>query len=223
MAQYELLQAQTHSQWRLLSQAHYGFAADWTFADVILDEWNALATQHPIVFVQNQSDEKQAQLVLRAGPSPTMQANPWVNAQGLWLGQRLPGVMRLHPFALASLEAVGSAVCIDVQSPWLSLHRGTPLFSLDGQPSTHLTAVMRTLKKWESRSVATQKFARALDRLGLLRPLALGRSAVAYADCWQVDEERLAQLSSAGYLLLRKQGWLKAVHAHLVSLGHFYG
>ena len=216
MANFEQLHPRHHGQLRVNVSANYGFARHWESLELHMGEWREVALQQAILFSRSASGEWQSVAWL-----PSQRPNCW-GAQGQWLADYVPSLLRLHPFALLPMADGDSGVCVDVASPWLSRDRGWPLFEPNGQISAHLMQVMRQLKQWQARQKSTQKFIQSLDRLSLLVPCEQASAGVDGHSLWQVDRNRLDGLSAAGVLLLRRQAWLKPIYAHLVSLAHLH-
>ena len=225
MAQFEVLHPQDHAYLRFSAPQDYAFAAQLAWVEVLHHEWPQLALQHPIVFAKPASGGIQAMAVLatREAPSGAPTHHAWVDEQGRWLGASMPGVLKLHPFALTQGPGPDTAVCVDRQSPCWSASDGVPLFTRDGVPSGALREVMQVLRRWNQQADATQVLLRSLDKLGLLRPVQLDAGHAQWAHAWQVDAQKLEELSKATVLLLRRQGWLKPIYAHLLSLSWFQG
>ena len=222
MARYEILNPAQHGQLRFSTPKDYGFAAHLEWIEVLHSEWNQVALQHPIVFAKSSGGDFRSMAVLATGPilADSLTVNSWVDAQGRWKGQVVPGVLKLHPFAITSAEGE-TAVCVDTFSAALSTRKGAALFSQEGVPSGALRDVMEVLQLWQRQSTATQILLRSLDRLGLLVPLQVEQSTSQWGHAWQVDPQLFEALSSASLLVLRREGWLKPIYAHLLSLAKF--
>lgn len=214
MCRFEHLHPQHHGQLRVNVSSNYGFARHWRSLELHMGEWHQVALQQAILFSRSESGEWRASAWLQSNRQSCL------DSRGHWLAEYVPSLLRLHPFALMSMADGDSGVCVDVASPWISRNHGSPLFGPNGQSSAYLVQVMHQLKQWQARQKSTQKFIQSLDRLNILTLCERVSKNTDGQSLWQVDCDRLDMLSGAGVLLLRRQAWLRPIHAHLVSLSH---
>jgi hypothetical protein len=96
------------------------------------------------------------------------------------------------------------------------------LFDDAGKPSEMMERVKRYLAELQQMEKFTQEFCHFLAEHNMFTPLNM---KVRQQDeiknitgCYVVNEERLGSISDEGFLNFRKQQFLPAIYAHLISL-----
>ena len=188
-------------------------------------EFSKAALSHPIAFARlgaQGSFVPVAVLGLRDGE------NLAVDAQGQWqAGSYVPAYVRSHPFCVVKARDEGGKVqgVICVQED--ALIPGSPsLFDADGKPTAAWQPVQALLDAGESAIPQTEAFTRQLAALDLMEPfeaivLPKDSEQLRMKGLWRVNETKLATLPASTLRSLIKQGGLRAIHAHLLSLEHF--
>ncbi len=209
---YEVLNAQRHRQLKVLGHQGYGFARGLHSADVVVSEFEPVASLYPLVFVREaQGRYRPVALLRRSGGDEGF----------VGVLAYVPMALRYHPFALAARgQAADLSVCIDTSSDLLSHEQGAPLFDRDGQASPALAQVMAALSALNQLRLQTDKLCRALAHFGLFTPIPGQPPGDADRQVYRVDEADLSRLADAELCVLRQHGWLRALYAHQVSLAH---
>jgi hypothetical protein len=184
-----------------------------------------VACDYPIVFVKA-GDNPQggvdyapiAVLGLKQGE------NLYVD-QGSWRAMQLPSLMGTYPFCIARSDAEHFAVCLDAAYDGLSeAGEGERLFDDAGQATEFATRVKGELERLEAHVQGTRQAVRRLAELGLLVDKRFDAtlpdgSKLAVEGFFMVDEDKLKALPDATLLELHRNGLMRLVHAHWVSLG----
>lgn len=220
MANYEIINTQTHVNLRLKPQASYSFAAGQHIVSVVLHEFSKISLTYPIVFVKNEEKSSYQPMALM-GLEPNK--NLFVDAEGRWLsGAYVPAAFRRYPFALTSNGQDSFAVCIDTDCSFLSETEGERLFDDQGAKTSTMEKIGQFLQELMTSEVLASSFCAHLFELGLLSPCEFkvqGPDGVKiYGGSFMVDEQKLANLTSEDFLLLREKGYLGPIYAHLLSL-----
>jgi len=218
---YEVLNAHSHRQLKVLSHQGYDFARGLRSADLVVSEFEPAASLYPLVFVREADGlYRPVALLKRSGA-----VDGCVGADGRWappyVPMYVPMALRYHPFALATRDGPSDlSVCIDTTSDLLSREQGAPLFDRDGQASAALTQVMAALAALNQLRLQTDKLCRALAHFGLFTPISGQIAGDAGHQVYKVDEADLCRLADAELCVLRQHGWLRALYAHQVSLAN---
>ena len=222
---YEVLNAHSHRQLKVLSHQGYDFARGLRSADLVVSEFEPAASLYPLVFVREADGlYRPVALLKRFGGGCGS-----VGADGRWappympmyVPMYMPMALRYHPFALAARDGPSDmSVCIDTTSDLLSREQGAPLFDRDGQASAALAQVMAALSALNQLRLQTDKLCRALAHFGLFTPISGQIAGDAGHQVYKVDEADLSRLADAELCVLRQHGWLRALYAHQVSLAN---
>jgi hypothetical protein len=217
------LQPARHRALRLRRHAGFEFARRTRMVAVMVAEMVPCAGTYPIVFVEDQSGDGFRPVALMGLAEGE---NQFVQPDGNWRASYVPAVVRAYPFALGRVPEPGEfAVCIDAGSDLISLTEGASLFEADGTATAALRQVKGWLEEMRAMQLRTDACCRALAARNLFTPLTVhvrrahGRLQV--DGCFVINEERLDGLSDASLCELRREGWLGALYAHLVSLQQF--
>jgi len=172
---------------------------------------------YPIVFAGKDPVMAQAVLGLRRGQ------NLFLGADGRWAeGAFVPPYIRRYPFILvSSADDKRFVLCIDEASDLLADDGEQPLF-VDGKPGDVARQALQFCSGYQSDSVVTKAFGKALANRGVLVPYrakATLRSSetISLGGFSIIDEKRLEALSDEVFLDWRRRGWLKFIYCHLLS------
>lgn len=210
-----------HGKTRIRPISSFAFAAATTAVPVHGSELVSLSHEVPIVFIRDASGYVPAALFgLRNGQ------NLFVDPSGRWIGAHVPAIWRRGPFRLARVEGEGEArmvLCLDDGSDLINESEGLPLFDESGAPSALIGTATNLLSQMERDARATQTVCALLEQLGLFIPWALDITQPdgqkqRVSDLFQVDEAKIATLSSEDLVRVRDIGGLPLIYAHLLSL-----
>ncbi len=152
--------------------------------------------------------------------------NLFVGAQGQWLADYMPAVLRTWPFRLLSQKDDEGSRPVAVQREALNLSEGDALFDDKGQEMPWLQAVMRELVALDAGEATTSTMVNALHAAGVLTERALqailpnGRQ-MELTGFLSVDENKLNALEDKVVADLHRQGALAMAYLHLLSLRKF--
>jgi hypothetical protein len=156
----------------------------------------------------------------------TRDENLYLQPDGGWAAQYLPAQLRVYPFALAQVDAQQAALCIDRAYPGLSETRGDPLFDAEGNPSALVQRMQQQLPELEAEVQRTRRGCERLMALGLLQEMRLDISQGEGGPTLRVDgfmavaEEQLLKLDDATLAELARNGLMRLIHAHQISMVH---
>ncbi len=152
--------------------------------------------------------------------------NLFVGAQGQWLVDYMPAVLRTWPFRLLNQQDGEGARPVAVQREALNLSEGDALFDEKGQEMPWLQAVMQELVALDAAEATTSTMVNALHAAGVLTERALqavlpnGRQ-MELTGFLSVDENKLNALEDKVVADLHRQGALAMAYLHLLSLRKF--
>lgn len=208
-----------HGAAGLAEALDYGFARKTNAIPVSLAEIPIAALSYPIAFTTEGGARPVAVVGLR------QDENLFVDAKGAWLdGAYVPAYVRRYPFILAEYgegEERGVQLCIEDHPEILVHGAGQPLFA-DGEPSRIVKSAFDFCKSLRAADLATAPFVEALVACGMLE----GRAAtiqlptggdLKMAGFATIDEAKLRALPDEVFLLLRRQGWMSAIYAQMLS------
>lgn len=220
------LHRNTHAGLGLRNPQRFGFARSSHLVPAVLDEFAAACRHLPILFLPE-----------TLGPTPVFLVGlvpgrcALITQDETWSGRYLPAYLRRYPFILGEDEGQPPLVCID-ESAEVVMQAGAagedgerlPLFGPDGAETALLQERSRLVAEYAQSARRTAAFGRILQDLGLLRAVTVHGQDPATGEmhtlhgALAVDEGALAALVDEVFLRLRREGWLSAIHAHLVSL-----
>lgn len=212
------LESTRHARLGLSREASLRFAAATDSVPLTVAEFETAARHYPIVFAQEAPHLPIAVVGLRR------RENAYVDEAGRWARDTyIPAYVRRYPFLLAEdREAERVTLCIDEACEWL-VEDGEPrLFDDEGQPSDTAKQAFDFCRAFHQQSKTTRSFVEALAGAELLveskpqLPLPGGRT-LTLQGFRSIEREKLDALSDGTFLELRKQGWLPAIYAQLLS------
>ncbi|TXM64973.1 SapC family protein [Methylobacterium sp. WL120] len=216
------LNRDSHRALRLAEPARFGFARDAHLIPAVTDEFAAACRHLPILFLP---EGRVPTPVFITGFRPGR--SMLIDEAGAWTGRYLPAYLRRYPFILGEVADADPLVCLDEAADGLATaetEAGLPLFGADGSDTPALAERIALTRDYADAARRTAAFGQILQDLGLLRPVTIQGRDPDTGDTHTlhgaqgVDERALAELPDADLLRLRREGWLAAIYAHLVSL-----
>jgi hypothetical protein len=213
------LNRDVHREFRIDDSAHpYAFASASHVIPAVVDEFAAAARHVPILFVPGTPAPSAVFLVgVRPGH------NDLVDPEGNWRAGYVPAFLRRYPFMLGETPQGGALACIDDRYVAFNKASGQPLFREDGSDSPFLQQKIQLINDYFAAAKRTDVFMRSLQDLQLLRTVTIEARAPegvssAMHGLLVVNEARLNELPADDFMDLRRQGFLAAIYAHLLSL-----
>ncbi len=223
------LDRDVHRAWRLAQPQRFAFARASHLVPALAEEIGAACRHLPVVFLPESLGPVPVFLV---GAAPGQCA--LIAADDAWTGRYLPAYLRRYPFILGESEGHEPLVCVDAETDLLLAASATeppeagaaglPLFTGEGQETPLLQERVRLVAEYAEAARRTAALGRLLQDLRLLRALTIqvrhpltGESHTLHG-VLGVDEAALAALPEDAFARLRREGWLAAIYAHLVSL-----
>ncbi len=194
---------------------------------ITLNEITRLVLEYPLAFVRPAENGPYVCVAL-FGVDPTENLY-WRN--GRWDAEYLPLNVARQPFAVSTADPVGAGrvgavvACLDVENPGVQEATGERLFADDGKETPYLEYKLRLLNELVEGELQSGAFVTRLEELGLLRPIQLELKAPGIeprkvTGLHSIDEQKLRELDAAALAGLNANGYLRAMHAMLLSLGH---
>ena len=222
MMQTSPLSAEKHGKLRLVEQTDFSDHREENLVPVVFQEFSALATEFPLVFVRN---KKTGDFM----PSALMGLDKGVNLYcqtTSWRPTFIPTSFTLAPLMVARLgsKAEDSEIVIDEHSPLLSETTGESLFDTDGEPTKCLETKIDNVVKITGQSLQAVEICRYLaeNKFLISRTLKLQHSDKSrryeIEGVFVVDEQMLKNVPDKKFQELRDRGLLAMIYAHLVSL-----
>ncbi len=207
-----------------IKPADMGFAAKNQAVPLLASEFPEACLEYPIVFAKG-NDGAWMALALTG---LQVNANAFVNKDGLWSARYVPASVRRYPFILAEAGQGQDpkddtlTLAADLAAPHFAKD-GQPLFDDKGEPTELVRNILAYLGDFQAQAKLTSTLAQKLEEAGLLTQqnlqvrLGEDRSAVVEG-VWIVDEAKLRQLADDKILAWFKGGEMAAVHAQMLSL-----
>ena len=213
---------ENHGRLRLIEQRDFSGHREENFVPVVFQEFSAMATEFPLVFVRN---KKTGDFM----PSALMgldQATNLYCQTATWQPTFIPTSFTLEPFAVTQLgSGVGdSEIALDQNSPLLSETSGEKLYLEDGAATDYLKAKKENVVKITEQSLQAVEICRYLAEKKLLvsRTLKLQYSEESrkyeIEGVFVIDDKIFKNLPDKEFRELRDRGLLAMIYAHLVSL-----
>jgi hypothetical protein len=219
----EPLSAQVHGGLGVNRTAKpYGFVARTNLIPLTVAEFIGAGLSYPIIFL---GDAKVPLAVMGLRQNE----NLFVSRDGEFrVDAYIPSFVRRYPFVFANDEGSDRMVlCVDRNASFVSDNPEVPFFE-DGQPSPYTQSAMQFCTEFETERQRTQQFVTMMTDLDLFefreatfQPTAADGSAVPpvkLADYWAISNEKLNKLPHDKFILLRDNGALPQIYAHLISL-----
>lgn len=187
---------------------------------VVVHEFVVAGAEFPIVFVKaNDTFQPVAMLGLAAQQNLFMQNEQW---QALYV----PRAARNYPLVLVKDKPDGDRLMVglDESSDRVSQAEGNALFNEDGSESEFLTQRKQQMAEYVDMGMITRTFVEKLQSLELIKEqvltLTIKGEERRINGIFLIDEAKLNELSDEVFLELRKNGYLTAIYALLMSLQH---
>ncbi len=212
------------ARWRRF--ADYGFARGRRLVPVVAAEAETVAAALPLVFADTPEGGPPMPVALLR--SRAAGNSPYVSAEGRWLANYVPALLRVHPFSSRAVpdESGRMVLLVDEASGLITDDAmAERFFDPLGAPTPSLEAVIAFFRQYEASVRQTRAAmdaltgARTPDGEPLLVPLAGigGIEGEGAAGLWMIHRARFDALDDAGWLALRGPGALALAHAHLVG------
>ena len=205
------------------TRAGYAFCRNSNFVPLAGVEFEKAAWHFPIVFV-----EQDASFVPAAILGFGQHDNLYVDDDGQWASEYIPGYVRRYPFILANVsEAQTFTLCIDpTYAGCNTSDEGERLFLLGGARSGYLERMLAFVQQYHAEQRATAQFCEVLKSLELLEPMqaqvALNSGEkIALSGFCTVSRERLQAISAEELARLGSSSALEQIFLHLFSLANF--
>jgi len=211
-----------HREKSLQKMTHLSFAKDVNSFPIVLAEFLRASEEVPIVFIE--AGESVVPVLLTGLAD---KQNLLVTPEGKWDARYVPAFIRRYPFVFAEIEGGEElTVCIDESYEGLNEEgRGERLFDSEGETTEYLARIIEFLKDYERQFSMTKAFCNRLKELDLLMD---GTAQIDLGDAGKrtlgglkvVNEAALGNLTDEQLLSMARSGELRAIHAHLSSLGN---
>lgn len=211
-----------HAKTKINTVRPFSHVAEEHMLPVVVHEFVVAGAELPVVFVKDeQSGRFQPVVLLGLAAKQNL-----LIRDDKWDAMYVPRVVRNYPLLLVQDDPNSERliVAIDEASERVNEAEGFPLFNDDGSESEFLTVRKQQMGEYVDYAQITQVFVEKLKSLELLKEQTL---TVTINDekrningIYMVDENKLNELSDEAFVDLRKQGYLTAIYAHLISLQH---
>ncbi|UYQ64944.1 SapC family protein [Streptomyces peucetius] len=217
------LNKEEHASLRVTLPQTERYGAPQQLATLLGAEFPEAAVTYPIVFSEGPRGLTPCALLgLERG------RNQYVTQDGEWRPHAYrPASVRAYPFFPVVEDDEEMSVYIDADYDGWSTVEGERLFEEDGSLTPLLTERVELLLQCAREVMPTRDFMKELLRLDLLEQRTItmprpGGATVEIGNIWVISEERLREIgagdSPADLLSLHLKGYLRLIHAHLVSL-----
>lgn len=225
MAEPVLLDFEKHGGLRLSDGSDFTQFKFQHLVPVVFQEFYALATEFPVVFVRNGETGDfvpVAMMGLSKGKNLYCQKPDWPSAF-------TPTSFTLTPLSVRQLGSGDndSVIAIDEESPLLSDSVGEPLFQANGDFSDYLQTRIKHVVTITRQSLQAAALCQFLADKKLLKTrlltLQFSENSPRYEmeGVYSIDENVLEKLSDAEYMELRRRGLIPTIYSHLTSLHQF--
>nr|WP_298523229.1 SapC family protein [uncultured Halomonas sp.] len=232
------------NQWIAISRTHhsnssfqprqgYGFAATQQLVPILIAELGQLLPHYVLAFVQQNGRFTPVAVTGLGG-----ERNLYLNADGKWLANYVPAILRGYPFSLVNSEKDQQVLCIhrehllDGQGNEPGSESGTetnsaqplPLFEESGELSPPVQQTLDFLKKCDANRRTTQAASHLLQESGLIEPWPLeieranDQEPLTVKALYRVSERALNALKADAFAGLRRHGALPLAYAQLFSM-----
>lgn len=198
--------------------ANYRFAAIDTVCPLMAHELPKAVLSLPVSFMR--SNEKFRLFALQG---LTSNQNLFVDDNGKWLGNYVPGVYRAYPFLLANAGSGSGILCVHEESDLIGEKVGKEtFFEEDGKLSKSVEEIMNFLVELHEFRDATDRICSVLDHYGLIEPWPINIRRVSgdesISGFYRINESALNQLAPQGLQELRDCGALVTAYCQIISM-----
>jgi hypothetical protein len=225
MARYEVLDNVAHRDLRVITRFGPEFGDAVGMVPAFPTEFAELQREYPIFFRRDpDSGELGPVALLGFGRDENL------FLQGdRWNAGYLPGAIARGPFLIGFREQQGAAgprapvIHVDLEHARIGHGEGEPVFLPQGGHTHYLQHVITVLRGISDGVEAGRAMFAALDRLGLVQPVALevrfdDEHDASVTGLHGIDRERLSALDAGSLHELHQAGWLEGVYLVLASL-----
>ena len=217
-----LLDFHKHGKLRLVERKDFTSHKTENFVPIVFQEFAALATEFPLVFVRNSQTGDfvpSAMMGLKKGVNLFCQSSDWAPAF-------MPTSFTIAPLSVSRLGSTPDEADIAIYegSTLVSETEGEAIFSTDGQPTEYFKRRRDNVIKITEQSLQAVEVCRYLAEKRLLSTRVLKLQYTESSPTYEVDgvftidEEALEKLSNEEFLELRERGFLALIYSHLISL-----
>jgi len=189
---------------------------------IVHQDFFALAAEFPLVFVKNNQTSEfvpVAVMGLRDGQNLYCQTEQWP-------AHVMPMSFGNAPLVIARADPEGEQyiVLIEEDSPMLSETEGEAMFTESGEKTEFLDRKVEIMLNIAQQSEQTQAVCKKLAEMDLLMTQQVQLRYRPDSKLYNIDgiytvnEDALNRLSDADFLMLRTNGFLPLIYAHLSSL-----
>ncbi len=214
------LNKEQHAETKINNNKAFAHIGNEHMLPVVVHEFVVAGAEFPIVFIKNQDViQPVALLGLAASQNLFIQDEQW---QALYV----PRAVRNYPLVLVKDKPDGERlmVALDETSDRVSQTEGNALFNADGSESEFLTFRKQQMADYVDMATVTRNFVEKLQSLDLISEQVLTLNIKGEErrinGIYLVDETKVNALSDEQFLELRKNGYLTAIYAQLMSLQH---
>jgi hypothetical protein len=202
--------------------------ANLNMVPVVLSEFFSAAVQYPIVLTKN-GDTGEFVCIALLGFEKGENLF-WQNGQ--WQGLYLPLQIRRQPFFIGNADTSNQAatnkgdylVCIDSQSPTITMEGGMALFDERGLDTEFFQETKACLAHILNGEEDNKRLIDNLQKMDLLQSMSLkitfvNQESTRLNGLYTVNQDKLAKLNNVQVLQLHKLDLLGAIHTLITSLG----
>ena len=218
MAELNVVSWQDHGAKRWQKPASYAFAARDQLVAVGLGEMARLAVELPLALARSGAGYLPV-VVLGFKPG----SNLAVGADGRWLTDAVPLLLRSHPFRLARNAEGQFVLCVLAGSDLVTDGPdGTRFFDDERKPTADTSAIANALMQLESDKLNFEKATTILAEHDAIEPWTFrvqeADGVATYDNVFRVNESKLNQLPAAALVALRDCGGLVLAYTQLLSM-----
>jgi hypothetical protein len=216
------LKKDKHAKLKVIQSGDFTRFKDKHLIPIVNQDFFALQAEFPVVFVKNQQTGEfipVAVMGLREGQNLYCQTKEWK-------AHVIPMSFGNAPLVIARADPEGEQyiVLVEEDSPMLSETEGEALFTASGEKTEFLERKVDIMLNIAQQSVQTQAVCKQLADMNLLMTQVVQLRHRPDSKMYNIDgiytvnEDALNKLSEADFLLLRSNGILPLIYAHLSSL-----
>lgn len=205
-----------HGDLKVKAQHNFEFAKEIHLASASLRDFAQIASCMPLVFIKDQPSGLYHAIAMLG-----LEQKNNLYYGDKWLGHVMPLSVQRYPFDVRP-DGDKLGVFIDEGSDLVG-DEGESLFTAEGEMTDYLKNRNELLGEIANGEIATQRFVKRVEELGLLDDVQLN---VLYASgesrkvtgLYSISEKRVNELSDEVTLELKKNGYLGAIYTVMLSL-----
>ncbi|ABK43436.1 hypothetical protein Mmc1_0917 [Magnetococcus marinus MC-1] len=192
---------------------------------IALSEFFPACRDYPIIFARTAPSLPVIPMIITG---IRQEENIFISRKGNWRKPYyVPAFVRGHPFCLVQLKrgttAQGQAsmqriVCVDEE---MLEPNDRPFIDYRGKDTPAWIYINKLLMEAEEMKPKGERFIQALEEHQLLIEMHVGGGAHSHVHMFRVDENRFHALTPELAQQWLKNGYLRLIHAHLLSLDNF--